>query len=116
MNFLQGLFEHLGQSAIKAFIGLLSAPPPKPGKFRAAPGEGKVRLNKDSSLRKVMRAARRGKLSGETLRAIEDAQSKQALMRHAWYRRKVAWAALRQKAGQPQPGDDKLLGALRWPG
>jgi len=49
---------------------------------------GKCRLGKDSSLRKRMRAARRGLLPGEIEQAIKESLSETALMRHAWYRKK----------------------------
>lgn len=49
---------------------------------------GKLRLGVFSSIRKLMRAAQRGSLPAEYLRAMKDASSERALMRHAWYRKK----------------------------
>lgn len=40
---------------------------------RAKPGKGKVRLGEHSSLRKLMRAARRGKLEDDRLGVIQRA-------------------------------------------
>mgnify|MGYP001576190965 CR=1 FL=1 len=44
----------------------------------------------NSGLRKRMRAARRGLLPAEDLQKIELATSQKALMRHKWYRKKMA--------------------------
>lgn len=67
-------------------------------KFRAEPGEGDVTLRDNSSIRKLMRAARRGKLPAENLLSIKEAGTEEALKRHAWYRRKLAWDALRARS------------------
>ena len=67
-------------------------------KYRADPGDGDVKLADNSSIRKLMRAARRGKLPPEYLRAIKDANTEEALKRHAWYRRKLALDALRARS------------------
>ena len=55
---------------LKELALLASLPhPPK----RSKPGKGKVRLNDNSSLRKLMRAARRDMLPAERMRAIQQA-------------------------------------------
>jgi len=43
----------------------------------------------NSSLRKRMRAARRGLLPSEVLQKIALAMSQKALMRHKWYKKKM---------------------------
>jgi hypothetical protein len=47
-------------------------------RHRAAPGKGEVYINFDSGLRKLMRAARRGKIPPERERIIKDAMEKAA--------------------------------------
>lgn len=66
----------------------------------AKPGKSDVLLGKDSSLRKLMRAARRSLLPDENLRAIRDASTEKALKRHPWYRKKLYWDAMRARLGQ----------------
>lgn len=59
--------------------------------MRSRPGHGPVTLGPFSSFRKLKRAFRRGLRPPEYLRAMKNAGSEKALMRHPWYRkRKVA--------------------------
>lgn len=64
-------------------------------RYRSEPYKGEVNIVAASSLRKRMRAARRGMLPPEVIRQIKDAQSEEALMRHPWYRKKKSWDWLR---------------------
>ena len=57
---------------------------------KAKPFEGKVTLGTYSSLRKRMRSARRGLTS-----VLEPTEK--AMMRHAWYRKKLMWDAIRSE-------------------
>jgi hypothetical protein len=59
---------------------------------RSEPFKGGCNLSPFSSLRKRMRAARRGF-------APVFVPDERALMRHAWYRRKKEWDALRLLLG-----------------
>lgn len=64
--------------------------PPRKIKVRADAHAGSCNLSIHSSLRKRMRAARRGS------QAVTE-PSEAALMRHPWYRKKKAWDALRAR-------------------
>ncbi len=46
--------------------------------MRNAPGKGKINISKHSSLRKLMRASRRGKIPDERMVIIEVAERKAA--------------------------------------
>lgn len=59
------------------------------------PFHGELNIGTYSSLRKIMRAARRNRLPAEILLAIENGSGEKALLRHSWYRRKKEWDALR---------------------
>lgn len=72
------------------------------GKHSRKPGEGELNIGQFSTIRKYMRAARRGSdhMPDGFTRAQNDALCEDALMRHSWYRRKRAWDALRNLVGQ----------------
>lgn len=53
--------------------------PKRRSKHAAAPGTGKVRINRDSSLKKLMRAARRDMLPDDMMGLIVFAQKRSAL-------------------------------------
>lgn len=57
--------------------------------MKISPGTGRCIIAANSSLRKRMRAARRGLLPSEVLQKIALAQSPKALARHKWYRKKM---------------------------
>ena len=59
------------------------------------PFHGNLTIGPYSSLRKIMRAARRGRLPAEILLAIENGSGEKAMLRHSWYRKKKDWDALR---------------------
>lgn len=68
------MFKHM--AAALAALGPMSLDPPpfrRPVSKRSPPGKGKVRINDNSSLRKLMRAARRGMVSSERARVIVGA-------------------------------------------
>lgn len=52
-------------------------------------GAGRCTVAPNSSLRKRMRAARRGLIPDDVLQKIDLATSQKALMRHKWYRKKM---------------------------
>ena len=75
--------------------------PPVVSKRRAS-GDGAVTLAGNSSLRKRMRAVRRGLFT-------PPVPSKAAMRRHAWRRRIEAAARLRIAFGQEWPGDREMI-------
>lgn len=63
--------------------------------MKSKPFEGRIVIAPNSSARKLMRAARRGKLPSELLRKIAESSTEEARQRHPWYRRKIAGERLR---------------------
>ncbi len=57
--------------------------------MKTSHGTGRCIIAENSSLRKRMRAARRGLLPDDVLQKIDLATSQKALMRHKWYRKKM---------------------------